>query len=191
MLRGTALTLVLAALSAPLAAMPAQQSLEELEERELHATIAVDPHYAPAYLWLGDLPYDRRPKLWQEERKGKIPEALRPAVEQVYRLRRQAFLIDPMTNDYRTNPDDATTVLELGVILAEAGRAAEQAAAANPRDPRPMYHLGVVRQQLAKPGEAREALTRFVAIAPLARTERQITDAKQRLAALGPGAGTH
>jgi len=91
-----------------------------------------------------------------------------------------------------TNPDDATAVLELGVILAEAGRAAEaeatlgQAAAANPRDPRPSYHLGLVRQQLAKAGEAREALSHFVAIAPPARYERQIADAKQRLAALGP-----
>ena len=333
------------------------------EERELHATIAVDPRYAPAYLWLGDLPFDRRPKLWEEDRKGKVPEALRPAVQESYRLWRQAFLIDPMvdfrvvgakapaedmvvvpeygrytteymlwlglgafgagryelaygalkswvdrahpnqprdslpdflfwyrglsaahqraykigiddfqvlldrslkaeqadtllpfqlgTNDYRyvlavlhqswgkpadamrlfqesiandlglymahvrlaqmyrdykmwdkaieearraieTNPDDATAVLELGVILADAGRTAEaeatlgQAAAANPRDPRPIYHLGVVRQQLAKPGEAREALSRFVAIAPSARYEHQIADAKQRLAVLGP-----
>jgi tetratricopeptide (TPR) repeat protein len=96
-----------------------------------------------------------------------------------------------------TNPDDATAVLELGVILAEAGRAPEaeetlgRAAAANPRDPRPIYHLGIVRQQLAKQGEAREALTRFVAMAPPARYERQIADAKQRLAALGPGEGSH
>jgi tetratricopeptide (TPR) repeat protein len=338
------------------------------EEPELRATIAVDPRYAPAYLWLGDLPFDRRPKLWEEDRKGKVPEALRPAVEQSYRLWRQAFLIDPMvdfrvigakapaedmlvvpeygrytteyllwlglgafgagryelaygaltlwvarahpdqprdslpdflfwymglaaahqraykvgiddfqvlldrslkaeqadtlmpfqlgTNDYRyvlavlhhlwgkpadamrlyqeaiandlglymahvrlaqmyreykmwdkaieearraieTNPDDATAVLELGVILAEAGRAAEaeetlsQAAAANPRDPRPIYHLGVVRQQLAKHSEAREALARFVAVAPAARYVREIADAKQRLAALGPGEGNH
>jgi tetratricopeptide (TPR) repeat protein len=338
------------------------------EERELRATIAVDPRYSPAYLWLGDLPYDRRPKLWNEDRKGKVPEALRPAVEESYRLRLQAFLIDPMvdfrvvgakapaedmvvvpeygqyttelmlwlglgafgagryelaygalkawveraypnqprdslpdflfwyrglsaahqraykvgiedfqvlldrslkaeqadtlmpfqlgTNDYRytlavmhqlwgkpadamrlyqeaiandlglymahvrlaqmyreykmwdkaieearraieTNPDDATAVLELGVILAEAGRAPEaeetlgRAAAANPRDPRPIYHLGVVRQQLARPGEAREALTRFIALAPAARYERQIADAKQRLATLGPGDGSH
>ncbi len=338
------------------------------EERELHATIAVDPRYAPAYLWLGDLPFDRRAKLWDENRKGKVPEALRPAVVQSYRLWRQAFLIDPMvdfrvigatapaedmvvlpeygryttefmlwlglgafgaaryelaygafkawveraypnqprdslpdflfwyrglsaahqraykigiddfqvlldrslkaeqadtllpfqlgTNDYRyvlavlnqlwgkpadamrlfqeslasdlglymahvrlaqmyreykmwdkaieearraieTNPDDATAVLELGVILAEAGRAPEaettrgQAAAANPRDPRPIYQLGIVRQQLAKPGEAREALSRFVAIAPPARYEHEIADAKQRLTALGGGEANH
>jgi len=91
-----------------------------------------------------------------------------------------------------TNPDDATAVRELGVILSEAGRSAEaedalgRAAAANPRDPRAVYHLGIVRQQLAKPGEAREALSRFVAMAPSTRYEREIADAKQRLTALGP-----
>ncbi len=70
------------------------------EERELRTTIAVDSRYAPAYLWLGDLPFDRRPKLWREERKGKIPEEFRSAVDQSYRLWRQAFLIDPMV-DFR------------------------------------------------------------------------------------------
>ncbi len=333
------------------------------EERELRTAIGIDPRYAPAYLWLGDLPFDRRPKLWKDERKGKVAPELQPAVEQSYRLWRQAFIIDPMvdfrvvgtsappedmtvvpeygrattdyllqlglgafgvaryelaygaldlwaqraygdkpadslpdflflyrglaaghrrlynraiadfqvllarslktesadsllpfplhTNDYRyvlgvlhqtwgkhaaaialykdaiaadlglymahvrlaqiyrtykmwdeasaeaqraieTNPDDATAVRELGVILSEAGRSAEaedalgRAAAANPRDPRAVYHLGIVRQQLAKPGEAREALSRFVAMAPSTRYEREIADAKQRLTALGP-----
>jgi tetratricopeptide (TPR) repeat protein len=336
------------------------------EERELRATIAVDPRYAPAYLWLSDLPFDRRPKLWEEDRKGKVPEALRPAVEESRRLRRQAFLIDPMvdfrvvgakappedmvvlpdygryttelmlwlgigafgegryelahgalkawverahpkqprdslpdflfwfrglsaahqraytvatedfrtlldrslqseradtliqiplhTNDYRyvlavlyqhwgkpadamrlyqealandlglymahvrlaqmyreykmwdqaitearraieTNPDDPSAVLDLGVILAEANRAAEaeaalgQAVAANPRDPRAIYHLGIVRQQLAKPAEAREVLARFVAMAPATRYAGQIADAKQRLVVLGAPEG--
>jgi tetratricopeptide (TPR) repeat protein len=331
------------------------------EERELRATIAIDPRYAPAYLWLGDLPFDRRPKLWQDERKGKVPEALQPAVEESYRLWRQAFLIDPMvdfrvvgatappeemvvvpeygrattdyllrlglgafgaaryelaygcldlwaqrafagkpqdslpdflflyrglaaghqrlynraiadlqvlltrslqaesadtllpfpmrTNDYRyvlavlhqiwgkpadairlyqeaiaadlglymahvrlaqiyrsykmwdqaiaegqrateTNPDDPSAVRELGVILGEAGRSGQAeetlgwAVTANPRDPRALYHLGVVRQQLAKPAEARDALSRFVAIAPAARYERELADARQRLTSL-------
>jgi tetratricopeptide (TPR) repeat protein len=331
------------------------------EERELRTAIGIDPRYAPAYLWLGDLPFDRRPKLWREERKGKVPPELQPAVEQSYRLWRQAFIIDPMvdfrvvgatappedmmvvpdygsattnyllqlglgafgvaryelaygaldrwaqrayaakpvdslpdffflyrglaaghqraynraiadfqvllarslkvesadsllpfplrTNDYRyvlgvlhqtwrkdaaaialykdaiaadlglymahvrlaqiyrafkmwddaipeaqraieSNPDDPTAVRELGVILSEAGRLAEaedalgRAAAANPRDPRAIYLLGVVRQQLAKSAEAREALSRFLAIAPAARYERELADARQRLAAL-------
>ncbi|HEV8264339.1 MAG TPA: hypothetical protein VGQ06_05265 [Gemmatimonadales bacterium] len=56
----------------------------------------------------------------------------------------------------------------------------------NPRDPRAVYHLGIVRQQLAKAGEARETLARFIAMAPAARYERQIADARQRLTALPP-----
>lgn len=330
----------------------------------MRAAIAIDTRYAPAYLWLADLPYDRRPKLWEQERKGRVPAELRAAVEESDRLARRAFLIDPMvdfrvigatappedmvvlpeygryttefmlwlglgafgagryelaygafkswveraypnqprdslpaflfwyrglsaahehaykvaiedfqvlldrslkteqsdtliqiplnTNDYRyvlavlhhlwgkpadamrlyqealasdlglymahvrlaqmfrdykmwdqaiaegrraveTNPDDATALVELGVILGDAGRAAEaeetlrQAATANPRDPRAVYHLGLVQQQLAKSTDAREALTRFIAIAPAARYERQIADAKQRLTALTGG----
>jgi len=69
-----------------------------------------------------------------------------------------AEAIEEARRAIETNPDDPTAVLELGVILAEAGRA----------------------------GAAREALSHFVAITPPARYERQIADAKQRLAALGP-----
>jgi tetratricopeptide (TPR) repeat protein len=331
------------------------------EERELRTTIAIDPRHATAYLWLADLPFDRRPKLWQDLRKRKVPPALQPAVEESFRLWRHAFLIDPMvdfrvpgstappedlvtipdygrattnfllmlglgsfgaaryelsysalkmwgdrvyqgqpreslpdfllwyrglaaghqraynlaiddfrlllaraelaetadtlmyipleTNDYRyvlalfhqlwgkpadamrlyqetiandlglymahvrmaqmyrsykmwdkaveeaeraiaTNPDDPTAVLELGVILAEAGRVPqaeatlEQAAAANPRDPRALYHLGVLRQS-PNPAAAQSHLTRFVALAPAARYGREIADAQQRLTQLG------
>lgn len=329
------------------------------EERELRTTIAIDPRYAPAYLWLGDLPFDRRSKLWKEVRQGKVPPELQPVVEESYRLWREAFLVDPMvdfrvvgatappedmvvipeyggattnyllrlglgafgaaryelsygaldlwaqrafagkpvdslpdflflyrglaaghqrlfnravadiqvllarslkeesadtllpfpmrTNDYRyilavlnqawgrrgeairlfqeaiaadlglymghvrlaqinreyqawaqaieeaqraieTNPDDPVAIRELGVILSEAGRMAQaeevlgRAAAANPRDPRAVYHLGVVRQQLGKTTEARETLERFLAMAPASRYERELADARQRLA---------
>jgi len=340
----------------------------DAEARALRTAIAIDPRFAPAYLWLGFLPYDRQPKLWDDERKNRLSPAEAAVAEESGRLFAKAFLINPMmefrlrdvtappegmfvvteygrytteylrrvglgafvwaryelaysalnlwaerayvnqprdsvpsflfwyrglaaahqrayniaiedfetlfarslkaergdtliqipvyTNDYRyvlallhqlwgkpadamrlyqeaiaadlglymahvrlaqmyreykmwdkaieearraieTNPDDATAVLELGVILAEAGRAPEaettlgQAAAANPRDPRPIYQLGIVRQQLAKPGEAREALSRFVAIAPPARYEHEIADAKQRLTALGGAEANH
>ena len=333
------------------------------EERELRTTIEIDPRYAPAYLWLGDLPFDRRSKLWKEVRKGNVPPELQRAVEESYRLWRKAYLIDPMvdfrvvgssappedmvvipeygrattdyllrlglgafgaaryelsygaldmwaqrafadrpadslpdflflyrglaaghqrlynravadiqvllarslkaesadtllpfpmrTNDHRyvlavlnqnwgrhaeairlyqeaiaadlglymghvhlaqiyrqykawdqaiaeqqraieTNPEDPSAVRELGIVLSEAGRSAQaeealgRAAAANPRDPRTIYHLGLVRQQLAKTAEARETLARFVAIAPATRYERELADARQRLATLGP-----
>jgi tetratricopeptide (TPR) repeat protein len=333
------------------------------EERELRTTIAIDPRYAPAYLWLGDLPYDRRPKLLKEERSGKVPAEFQPVVEESYRLYRQAFFIDPMvdfrvqgtsappedmitipdygeattrflpflglgafsatryelaynafdmwaqrafankpvdslpdylflyrglsaghlraynkavadiqvlynrslqaertdsllpfpmrTNDYRyllavlnqlwgkpwpavqlyedalasdlglymahvrlgqiyrslkmwdkaigearraieTNPNDPSLVRELGVLLDDAGRTEEaaatlaQAAAANPRDPSAVYHLGVVQHKLARSDQAREYLTRFVAMAPAGRYEQELSDAKQRLAALQP-----
>jgi tetratricopeptide (TPR) repeat protein len=76
------------------------------------------------------------------------------------------------------------------VILAEAGRVPqaeatlEQAAAANPRDPRALYHLGVLRQS-PNPAAAQSHLTRFVALAPAARYGREIADAQQRLTQLG------
>jgi tetratricopeptide (TPR) repeat protein len=107
------------------------------EERELRATIAIDPRYAPAFLWLGDLPFDRRPRLWQERRKGKVPTALEPAVEESHRLWRRAFLIDPMA-DFRVigakAPPEGTFVvsdygsgtteylLELGLSAFAVGR---------------------------------------------------------------------
>jgi tetratricopeptide (TPR) repeat protein len=87
------------------------------------------------------------------------------------------------------NPDDPSLMLDLGMTLARAGRLAEAAATlreamdANPRDTRVPYYLGVVSQQLSRAGDARVALTRFISLAP-SRYDRQVQDAKQRLAAL-------
>lgn len=87
------------------------------------------------------------------------------------------------------NPDDPTAALELGVILAEAGKPAEaeeplrQAMEKNPLDPRIPYRLGLVAQQLNRPDAARQAFTRFIALAS-PRFERELADAKQRLAGL-------
>ncbi len=93
------------------------------EERELRATIAIDPRYAPAYLWLGYLPFDRRPKLWAEYRKDKIPAELQPAVEESFRLWQQAVLIDPMV-DFRVQgttapPEDMMVIPEYGGITTD------------------------------------------------------------------------
>lgn len=87
------------------------------------------------------------------------------------------------------NPDDANLVLALGKTLArarqwvDAERAMQQAAAQNPRDARIPYFLGIVEQQLNKPADAKAAFTRFLSLAP-SRYAPQISDAKQRLAAL-------
>jgi tetratricopeptide (TPR) repeat protein len=87
------------------------------------------------------------------------------------------------------NPEDATLVLALGKTLARVGqwadaeKAMQQAAEQNPRDARIPYLLGIIEQQLKKPAEAKAAFTRFLSLAP-SRYGPQISDAKQRLAAL-------
>jgi Flp pilus assembly protein TadD len=87
------------------------------------------------------------------------------------------------------NPDDPSLVYDLGVTLAKGAQWAQgdstlrQAMAANPRDSRVPYYLGIVEQQLGKKDEARTAFQRFLALAP-SRYQVQIDNAKQRLAAL-------
>lgn len=58
-----------------------------------------------------------------------------------------------------------------------------QAIAANPRDARPQFYLGLTLEQLGQKDDARAALDRFISLAP-SRYERQIAVAKQHLAAL-------
>lgn len=69
-------------------------------ERVAREAVQVDPRYAPAWLLLSYLPYDRRPKLWAETRKGKVPAAWQAAVAESERLAHRAFLIDPLV-DFR------------------------------------------------------------------------------------------
>lgn len=92
--------------------------------------VTVDPRYAPAWLLLGYLPYDRRPRLWNEVAKRKVPPAWQDSVAESTRLLHRAFLVDPLV-DFHVNgatppkqdvvaiPDygDYTTIylLELGV----------------------------------------------------------------------------
>lgn len=59
---------------------------------------SVDPRYAPAYLALSYLPFDRRPKLWEESRKGRVPQTWQAPLDQSRRLQRQAFLINPFAD---------------------------------------------------------------------------------------------
>ena len=87
------------------------------------------------------------------------------------------------------NPDDGTLLYDLGKTLARAGQMPEaektlrDAIAANPRDPRPHYLLGIVEQRENKNADARTAFSDFVSLAP-SRYSPQVADAKQRLAAL-------
>jgi tetratricopeptide (TPR) repeat protein len=327
--------------------------------RLLRQVLAVDPRYAPAWLLLGYLPYDRRPKLWDEVTKNKVPAAWQDSVAESERLFHRAFLIDPLvdfrvmgapppkqdmvaipdygelttvyllylglsefgwryeltydalnlyiqrqykdkptdsipsglfwlrglaaahlssygraipdiqilldrslkheasdsliqldlnTNDYRyllallkqrakrpadamslyqealandlglymahvrlarlyaevhmwpeaieearravaANPDDPSLLLDLAEVLRDGGQLEEaestfqQAQRSNGRNPRIVYELGLVEQQLDKPAEAKVALARFIAIAP-SRMGAEVADAKQRLATL-------
>lgn len=90
------------------------------------------------------------------------------------------------------NPDDASLLLDLGVTLGKAGDFAQaeerlqQALELNPRDVRPLFWLGIARQQLGKTVGAREAFSRYVALAPT-RYDRQIAMAKERLSQLAGG----
>ncbi|HMA38824.1 MAG TPA: tetratricopeptide repeat protein [Gemmatimonadales bacterium] len=92
------------------------------------------------------------------------------------------------------NPDDPSLLVDLAEMLRDAGRLAEaeaafrQAAQANARNPRVAYELGLVEQQVGNPGAAKQALTRFMAIAPSGMST-EIADAKQRLAALPASVG--
>lgn len=103
-------------------------------ERVARVAVSVDPRYAPAWLLVAYLPYDRRPKLWDEVRKGKVPPAWQAAVSESDRLEHRAFLIDPLVDfrvlgapppkqDIVEIPDygDNTTVYLLLLGLSEFG----------------------------------------------------------------------
>ena len=68
------------------------------EERAFRTAIAADPRYAPAYLWLGDLPYVREPKLTKEEQKNRVPPEWTARLDDAARLRVQALRIDPLVD---------------------------------------------------------------------------------------------
>jgi tetratricopeptide (TPR) repeat protein len=84
---------------------------------------------------------------------------------------------------------DPVPLLELGLALFNAGKLAEaeaplrRALELDPRYTPPYYLLGRTSAELNRPGEAREQLTRFLALAPH-RFQNLRTEAEQRLAAL-------
>ena len=92
-------------------------------------------------------------------------------------------------NALNASPDDPSLLVDLGKTLANAARWAEaeqplvESAAANPRDPRVPFYLGLVFENLGRKDDARAAFTKFIAIAP-SRYERQVTVAQQHIDAL-------
>lgn len=84
------------------------------------------------------------------------------------------------------DPEDPSLLLDLGITLSEAGRAAEadsvltRAEAGLPRNYRVPYFQGMVALQLQRPEAARAAFRRFLALVP-SRYGDQITEVRARL----------
>ncbi|HEY6807909.1 MAG TPA: tetratricopeptide repeat protein [Gemmatimonadales bacterium] len=96
------------------------------EERALHAAVAADPRYAPAWFWLGFLPFDRRPKLWKDVEKGKVGAEWAQPLADAERMRVRAVLIDPFV-DFRVmgaaEPKDSNIVITIDpAYFKEASR---------------------------------------------------------------------
>jgi tetratricopeptide (TPR) repeat protein len=66
----------------------------------LHLAVVLDPRSAPAWLALAYLPYARRPDLMkrEEDHKHPLPDSLVAIVVESERLRRRAFLLDPLVD---------------------------------------------------------------------------------------------
>jgi tetratricopeptide (TPR) repeat protein len=67
-------------------------------EHCLRRAAAIEPKLAAAYLGLAYLPYARRPKLWKEEDRKKVPTEWVGRLEESERLFRRAFMVDPMVD---------------------------------------------------------------------------------------------
>src|SRR5262245_567162 len=66
--------------------------------RSLQTAVTIERRFAAAYLALGYLPHGRRRKLMEEEAKGDVPIEWRDSVIEAARLRRRAFLINPLVD---------------------------------------------------------------------------------------------
>lgn len=67
-------------------------------EAALRKADAIDPRVPEVQLALAYLPYARRPKLWQEESKRKVPPDLVATVNESNRRFRRTFMLDPMVD---------------------------------------------------------------------------------------------
>lgn len=67
-------------------------------ERALRLAVTIEPRFAAGHLALAVVPFARRPKLREEEAKGKVPDEWKAAVAESRQLMRRAFLIDPLVD---------------------------------------------------------------------------------------------
>ncbi|HTH65277.1 MAG TPA: tetratricopeptide repeat protein [Gemmatimonadales bacterium] len=67
-------------------------------ERALRTAVQIEPRFAPGYLALSYLPFARRPKLWDEVSHSHLSDSTRALLDGMARLRRLAFLIDPLVD---------------------------------------------------------------------------------------------
>jgi tetratricopeptide (TPR) repeat protein len=64
----------------------------------LRLAVKLAPRYTDAYLALYLLPYARRPSLWSEEGRGRVPDSWKSIVEEAHGFYQRAIRIDPMVN---------------------------------------------------------------------------------------------
>lgn len=68
----------------------------DLADSTLRTAVRLDPRLAEAYLALSYIPYMRRPTLWREERRGRVPQEWVAAVDESDRFYRLAFALNPI-----------------------------------------------------------------------------------------------
>lgn len=64
----------------------------------LRLAVQLEPRYTDAYLALYFLPYARRPTLWNEEGRDRVPDSWKPIVDEAHGFYQRAIRIDPMVN---------------------------------------------------------------------------------------------
>ena len=64
----------------------------------LRLAIQLEPRHAEAYLALSYLPYSRRPSLWEEVLKDRVPDSWKASVQESDRFYKRAFRTNPMVS---------------------------------------------------------------------------------------------
>ncbi len=67
-------------------------------ERALRRSVAIEPRTATSWLALSFLPYARRPRLWEEIDRRRVPPELKPRLEESARFFHRAFMVDPLVD---------------------------------------------------------------------------------------------